>query len=250
MVIRQRRGNFAAYRHISCRTYHRTRLRTFVVQRCTDCVRNSDYKVRYAPPYKAARCQELKLPSEVLWSSPRTNLSEAPINRLHLFFFSTPPSRRGVQFRTSVASERQQVDAEALSASRDLGGTSYVFPPFLLVLWKEDLRDKVVAVALSRRDQLVNTEAVRKYLRGRMRNSRFKEGGRLEVLCYPKLDHAMVFHTESDSRREHRCESGSEVWATTELRCDDDASEREWVIEDMYMSDRGDGGTRESGEVM
>ena len=42
---------------------------------------------------------------------------------------------------------------------------------------------------------------------------------------------------------------GSEVWATTGLGSDNDVSESVG-IEDMYMLDHGNGGTRESGEVM
>ena len=63
------------------------------------------------------------------------------------------------------------------------------------ILWKEDLRDKVVAVALSGQDQLVNAEAVRKYLTGEDEEQAYWRGSRLEVLCYPELDHAMIFNT-------------------------------------------------------
>lgn len=63
------------------------------------------------------------------------------------------------------------------------------------ILWKEDLRDKVMAVALSGQDQVVNTEAVRKYLTGEDEGQACWRGERLEVLWYPELDHEMIFHT-------------------------------------------------------
>ena len=63
------------------------------------------------------------------------------------------------------------------------------------ILWKEDIRDKVMAVALSGQDQLVDAEAVRKYLTGEDEEKAYWRGGQLEVLCYPELDHAMIFHT-------------------------------------------------------
>lgn len=77
------------------------------------------------------------------------------------------------------------------------------------ILWKDDLRDRVVAVALSGRDQVVNAEAVRRYLtREDGSCSDWEEkaywrggGGRLEVLCFPELDHAMVFDTRARRRR-------------------------------------------------
>ncbi|KAH0827380.1 hypothetical protein J3R83DRAFT_4033 [Lanmaoa asiatica] len=64
------------------------------------------------------------------------------------------------------------------------------------ILWKEDLHDKVVAVALSGQDQVVNAEAVRKYLTGEDEGTAYWREGRLEVLCYPELDHSMIFHTK------------------------------------------------------
>ncbi|KAF8124976.1 hypothetical protein EV363DRAFT_695178 [Boletus edulis] len=62
------------------------------------------------------------------------------------------------------------------------------------ILWKEDLQDKVVAVALCGQDQVVNAEEVRKYLTGEDEKKANWTGGRLEVLCYPELDHAMIFN--------------------------------------------------------
>ncbi|KAF8550891.1 hypothetical protein OG21DRAFT_1418930 [Imleria badia] len=64
------------------------------------------------------------------------------------------------------------------------------------VLWKEDLRDMVVAVALSGQDQVVNAEAVRKYLTEEDEEMAYWRGGRLEVLYYPELDHAMIFDSK------------------------------------------------------
>ena len=52
-----------------------------------------------------------------------------------------------------------------------------------------------MAVALSGQDQVVNTEAVRKYLTGEDERQAYWRGGRLEVLWYPELDHEMIFHT-------------------------------------------------------
>jgi len=78
------------------------------------------------------------------------------------------------------------------------------------VLWREDLSGREVAVALSGQDQVVNTEAVWRYLTGEDGGSSLNEywrgqvGGRtgqLEVLCYPELDHSMIFHTRERRRR-------------------------------------------------
>lgn len=69
------------------------------------------------------------------------------------------------------------------------------------VLWKEDLRDKVVAVALSGQDQLVNAEMVRKYLTNEDEEKEYWRKGRLEVLYYPELDHAMIFNVKRRWRR-------------------------------------------------
>lgn len=74
------------------------------------------------------------------------------------------------------------------------------------VLWREELKGRVVAVALSGQDQVVNSEAVWRYLtRGESEDGeepsghrdwrRRGEGGSdLEVLWYPELDHAMIFN--------------------------------------------------------
>ncbi|KIJ67990.1 hypothetical protein HYDPIDRAFT_83194 [Hydnomerulius pinastri MD-312] len=61
------------------------------------------------------------------------------------------------------------------------------------VLWKEDLRGKTVAVALSGQDQIVNSEQVRKYLTGEVEMSEYWRGEGLEVLYHPEVDHAAVF---------------------------------------------------------
>lgn len=65
------------------------------------------------------------------------------------------------------------------------------------MLWKDELEGREVGVVLSGEDQIVNAEEVRKYLTGEEVAKRrwIKEGGGLEVLFYPKLDHAMVFDT-------------------------------------------------------
>ena len=64
------------------------------------------------------------------------------------------------------------------------------------ILWKEDLQDKIVAVVLSGQDQVVNTEAVRKYLTEEDEERTYWRRERMEVLCYPDLDHAMIFDAE------------------------------------------------------
>lgn len=69
------------------------------------------------------------------------------------------------------------------------------------VLWKEDLVDKVVAVALSGQDQVVDAEAVRRYLTDEDEAKAHWRSGRLEVMCYPELDHAMIFNTRQRWRR-------------------------------------------------
>lgn len=64
------------------------------------------------------------------------------------------------------------------------------------VLWKEELEGKEVGVVLSGDDQIVNAEAVRKYLTGEQEMTRSWSKDNLEVLFYPGLDHAMVFDTK------------------------------------------------------
>ncbi|KAF9642716.1 alpha/beta-hydrolase [Thelephora ganbajun] len=67
------------------------------------------------------------------------------------------------------------------------------------IMWKEDLDGgKRLAVVLSEEDQIVNAKAVRKYLTGE-EGLRW-EGGGLEVVWYPGLDHATVWDTKE--RRE------------------------------------------------
>ncbi|KIJ19163.1 hypothetical protein PAXINDRAFT_166994 [Paxillus involutus ATCC 200175] len=67
-------------------------------------------------------------------------------------------------------------------------------------LWKEDLDGKAVAVTLGGQDQVVNSEAVRRYLTGEDKMEEYWQGGGLEVLYHPELDHAMVFHTKKRRR--------------------------------------------------
>jgi len=75
------------------------------------------------------------------------------------------------------------------------------------ILWKEELDGRSVGIALSGVDQIVDAEEVRGYLTGidmeEMTGSgedgeeicRQWEKDGLEVLFYPRLDHAMVFDT-------------------------------------------------------
>jgi pimeloyl-ACP methyl ester carboxylesterase len=62
-----------------------------------------------------------------------------------------------------------------------------------VVLWKEELEGKRVAVSLSGEDQIVPTRHVWRYLTGRQELDRRWSRDGLEVLYYPKLDHATVF---------------------------------------------------------
>jgi hypothetical protein len=75
------------------------------------------------------------------------------------------------------------------------------------ILWKEELEGRSVGIVLSGVDQIVDAEEVRGYLTGidveemtgsgedGEQISRRWEKNRLEVLFYPRLDHAMVFDT-------------------------------------------------------
>jgi hypothetical protein len=72
------------------------------------------------------------------------------------------------------------------------------------VMWKEELEGKKAAVVLSGSDQIVNTREVRKYLTGEEQNEgepeAYWEKDGLEVLFFPKLDHATVFDTKERRR--------------------------------------------------
>ena len=67
------------------------------------------------------------------------------------------------------------------------------------ILWKEELEGKHVCVVLSGDDQIVDAGEVRRYLTGGEEERRWEEG-RLEVLFFSGLDHAMVFDTRERSR--------------------------------------------------
>jgi pimeloyl-ACP methyl ester carboxylesterase len=62
-----------------------------------------------------------------------------------------------------------------------------------VVLWKEVLEGKKVAVSLSGEDQIVPTKHVWRYLTCQEEPGRRWSRNGLEVLYHPKLDHAMVF---------------------------------------------------------
>lgn len=70
------------------------------------------------------------------------------------------------------------------------------------VLWKEELEGRRVGVVLCGRDQVVNAEAVRWYLTGEREEGAYWRGrAGMEVLYFPELDHAMVFHTRGRWKR-------------------------------------------------
>lgn len=70
------------------------------------------------------------------------------------------------------------------------------------VLWKEDIAELPVGVVLSECDQIVDAQEVRRYLTGEdTPDMQWKSNdGMLEVLWYPKLDHAQVFDSATDRR--------------------------------------------------
>ncbi|KAF8254082.1 hypothetical protein K440DRAFT_592879 [Wilcoxina mikolae CBS 423.85] len=96
-------------------------------------------------------------------------------------------------------------------ASRDPGISHTICRHFFWtqnILWKEELKGKKCAVALGRRDLLVNTEKVWVYLTGEeMRAGVETEdrvwgaGEELKVFWYAKCDHAQIFDTMERRRR-------------------------------------------------
>jgi pimeloyl-ACP methyl ester carboxylesterase len=64
------------------------------------------------------------------------------------------------------------------------------------VLWKEELEGRPVTIALSEDDQIVDADAVRRYLTGAVEASAVWERGELRVLFYAGLDHATVFDSQ------------------------------------------------------
>jgi hypothetical protein len=73
------------------------------------------------------------------------------------------------------------------------------------ILWKEELKGKKCAVALGRRDLLVNTERIWEYLTGEEAagdaDRVWGAGEELAVLWYAECDHAQVFDTRERRRR-------------------------------------------------
>ena len=67
------------------------------------------------------------------------------------------------------------------------------------ILQKEEPEGKYICALLSRDDQIVDAGEVRRYLTGGEEERRWEEG-RLEVLFFSGLDHAMVFDTRERSR--------------------------------------------------
>lgn len=76
-------------------------------------------------------------------------------------------------------------------------------------MWKEDIRDRRVTVALSGKDLIVDTGAVKAYLadtrriereNGSLHKGIWEETG-LDVLWFPELDHGQVFDKKSTRAR-------------------------------------------------
>jgi len=63
------------------------------------------------------------------------------------------------------------------------------------IMWKDELEGHRVAVALSGDDQIVPSEAVRRYLTGEAEMQQYWSKDGLEVLFYPGIDHATIFDT-------------------------------------------------------
>lgn len=66
------------------------------------------------------------------------------------------------------------------------------------ILFKEELAGVRAAVALAADDQIVHAEEVRRYLTGEDAPTPRWERDGLEVLWFPKLDHAVVFEAKRD----------------------------------------------------
>jgi len=77
------------------------------------------------------------------------------------------------------------------------------------ILWKEDILDRDVTVALGGRDLIVDTEAVGRYLvganDGNWEDGSWKEdtwiGEGLDVLWFKQCDHAQAFEQEKTRQR-------------------------------------------------
>jgi len=73
--------------------------------------------------------------------------------------------------------------------SKDIGIAHTLFRRFFWadnLLWKEDIRDHPVTVALAGRDSVIDTKAIRAYLLG-------QNGNGLDVIWFQDLDHGQVF---------------------------------------------------------
>ena len=97
-------------------------------------------------------------------------------------------------------------------ASMDMGVSHTLARHFFWsenILWKSDIQDRLVTVALSGQDLITNTKAVGHYLvHDRMDMSQDDswkeqawEGRGLDVLWFEKLDHAQVFDSKTNRRK-------------------------------------------------
>ena len=70
------------------------------------------------------------------------------------------------------------------------------------IFWKHDMRDRNVTVSMSGQDLIVDTEAVGRYLADAGGNwtQRKWQGLGLDILWFPKLDHAQVFDAKQDRK--------------------------------------------------
>ena len=72
------------------------------------------------------------------------------------------------------------------------------------ILWKEDLKDRLVTVVLSGKDSITDTEAVGRYLKDSSHMSKGDQewkketwkGSKLDVMWFQELDHAQVFDSK------------------------------------------------------
>ena len=87
-------------------------------------------------------------------------------------------------------------------ASKDMGVSHTLFRCFFWsenILWKEDILDRRVTVALAGKDLIVDAKTVKEYLtnnsnvRGESSENGMWGGNELNVLWFPHLDHGQVF---------------------------------------------------------
>lgn len=88
--------------------------------------------------------------------------------------------------------------------SKDIGIAHTLFRRFFWadnLLWKEDLQDRPVAVALASRDSIIDTKSIRAYLVGskdwaqspNKETGEILSDGKLDVIWFEELDHGQAF---------------------------------------------------------